>query len=494
MNNIWRRTPLVTAFAFASLAWLIYALTAEDPVLGSSAGQEAILAIAAAASAVLAILVAGTVILEIIAGVSDSRATGLQRVIVYALLTFAATFTALRFLGFRLDTVLTTSAIVTAVIGFAMQATLSSVIAGLSLHADRALHVGDSILLDGEPVEILSLNWRSVSGRRINGRIVVIPNAKVADAACEILKKGESHRTELFFRAPLDHPPQIIADLAREVIADLPLVDRERPIVVAPVELEPYTADIRVRAQYWVRNYADRSAVEGEAVKRIWYVLQRERLYFQRFTDLEEHLRAGEDVPGALRTWFGEALSADDLTALAPKTRVLLFAPDERIVLPSWSEGWQFRLLRGAARPTSALGSSAAIGDHSVARRFDQLGPTTALSLMSDALARRIGPYAKFAVAAACATSSDYADICRVVAAEIGDAGARAVFLHEVLPQKHPTVEVGARLIARRDAMGVFAVEPPLRAHGEIVVLALPPNSEPMPHLESVPVQAALSA
>jgi small-conductance mechanosensitive channel len=494
MNNIWRRTPLVTAFAFASLVWAVYALTAGDPVFGSSPAQSAILAIAVAASAVLAIMVAGTIILEINAAVSDSRATGLQRVLVYALLTFAATFTALRFLGFRLDTVLTTSAIVTAVVGFAMQATLSSVIAGLSLHADRALHVGDSFILDGEPVEIVSLNWRSVSGRRINGRIVVIPNAKVADAPCEILKKGESHRTELFFRAPLDQPPQIIADLAREVIADLHLVDRERPIVVTPVEFEPQFGDMRVRAQYWVRNYADRSVVEGEAIKRIWYVLQRHRLYFQRMADLEEHLRAGEDVPRALGQWFGDAMSADDLAALAQKTRVLLFAPDERIVLPSWSEGWQFRLLRGAARATSALGSSAGAGDHAVARRLDQLGPTTALSLMSDALAHRIGPYAKFAVAAASTTSADYAAICRVVAAEIKDDPARAAFLHEVLPQKQSTVEAGARLNARRDAMGVFAVEPPLRAHGETVVLALPPDSEPMAHLESVPVQAALSA
>ncbi len=303
MNNVWRRTPLVTAFAFASLVWAVYALTAGDPVFGSTPAQNAILAVAVAASAVLAILVAGTVILEINAAVSDSRATGLQRVLVYALLTFAATFTALRFLGFRLDTVLTTSAIVTAVVGFAMQATLSSVIAGLSLHADRALHVGDSFLLDGEPVEILSLNWRSVSGRRINGRIVVIPNAKVADAPCEILKKGESHRTELFsFRAPLDQPLQIVrrsrARSDRRIciwsIANGRLSWR-------PSNSNPNTGICAPARNTGCADYADRSVVEGEAIKRNPGTSCSAIVFtFSAWPILEEHLRAGEDVPRAL--------------------------------------------------------------------------------------------------------------------------------------------------------------------------------------------------
>ncbi len=103
------------------------------------------------------------------------RATALQRMLVHALLSFVAVYVVLSYYGWDLRAVLTTSAIVTAAIGFAMQPTLGSVISGVVLNMDYRLRVGDGIIRGGEAIEIESLGWRNVVGRKSNGQLVYSP-------------------------------------------------------------------------------------------------------------------------------------------------------------------------------------------------------------------------------------------------------------------------------------------------------------------------------
>ena len=157
------RTALIPAFLLTALLWGIVLLTESDPVLGVGIAHAVMKDAAIVATAVFAVMLASTLILSLASSLTGTPATGFQRVIVYALLTFTASFATLRYFGFDLTAVLTTSAIVTAAVGFAMQPTLSSMIAGLALHADRAVHVGDCVLLDNETVRIESMNWRASS-------------------------------------------------------------------------------------------------------------------------------------------------------------------------------------------------------------------------------------------------------------------------------------------------------------------------------------------
>ena len=52
-------------------------------------------------------------------------------------------------LGHKIGVLLTSTAIVTGVIGFAMQGVLGNLLAGMSLHACRSMAVGDWIEVDG---------------------------------------------------------------------------------------------------------------------------------------------------------------------------------------------------------------------------------------------------------------------------------------------------------------------------------------------------------
>jgi len=478
------RTALVPAVLVTALFWAVAILTQSDPVLGQGIAHTALVSAAMIATAVLAVIVTGTLILSVAASFTGAPPTGFQRVIIYGLLTFAASFATLRYFGLDLTAVLTTSAIVTAAVGFAMQPTLSSMIAGLALHADRAVHVGDCILLDNETVRIESMNWRAALGRRPDGRLLVIPNAKLTEGSTEVLRANETHRAELNFFGPLDHPPQLVCDLVRELVSDLALVDKNRPIAVAPVSFEPDRESVKFRIFYWTKSLWDRTLIEGEIIRRIWYSFQRNRIAFphptacaisattqkplDRLPDDSEEL--GRDLAHALRNGFASG-AAD---AFAKDGKLLLFAPDERIIMPEWSDGWRYLLLRGEAFEVPEFDLTPEVASASAQLGVERLGPTAAITRLADELSLIIGPYAKFAVTRAGDRTETYEQLCGEVALEIEDPKTRQAFLDKMLMATPRTWRPGAVIAVRRNASGQLASEPSLRANGEVALLALP--------------------
>jgi hypothetical protein len=365
-----------------------------------------------------------------------------------------------------------------------MQPTLSSMIAGLALHADRAVRVGDCVLLDNEAVKIESMNWRAAIGRRPDGRLMVIPNGKLTEVSTEVLRATDSHRAELSFLGPIDHPPQQICDLARELVSDLALVDKSRPVVVAPVGFEPDKESVRFRILYWTRSYAERTLIEGEIVRRIWYAFQRNRIPFPHPTAcaisasaqsaMERRLEDPDVLAPEMFRVLNGSIARAQAAAAVKESRLLLYAPDERIILPEWSDGWAYLLLRGEAYEVPEFDLTPEIRSADAQLAVERLGPTAAITRLADELSSIIGPYAKLAVSRAGDRTESYAQLCRTVAMEIEDEGRRQAFLEKMLKTRLRPWRPGVTIAARRNASGQLASEPSLRAGGEIALLALP--------------------
>ena len=176
------------------------------------------------------------------------RATALQRMLVHAVLSFVAVYVVLSYYGWDLRAVLTTSAIVTAAIGFAMQPTLGSVISGVVLNMDYRLRVGDGIIRGGEAIEIESLGWRNVVGRKSNGQLVVFPNARLADAEVEFVPAGRPVRGETSMKVPTAMPPDQIGAMVDMLLGDLPELDPNHALSVTPSGFDPGAASTQVPA------------------------------------------------------------------------------------------------------------------------------------------------------------------------------------------------------------------------------------------------------
>ena len=97
----------------------------------------------------------------------------------------AAVLVTLRSAGAQLDALLTTSALLTAVIGLSLQDTLGNLFAGLSIQAQNPFEVGDWIQYDDNENDIgkvIEINWRATKVLTLDDVEIIIPNGPLARA------------------------------------------------------------------------------------------------------------------------------------------------------------------------------------------------------------------------------------------------------------------------------------------------------------------------
>jgi small-conductance mechanosensitive channel/CRP-like cAMP-binding protein len=134
-------------------------------------------------------------------------------------------FAQLRGAGLDLSSIVTTSAILTAVVAFAMQDTLGNVLAGVAVQLDNSVRIGDWIKVDNVSGRIRDIRWRSTLIETRNWETVVIPNSMLMKARVEILGQRDSAplqwRRKLDFMVDPNVPPArviaIIDDEMREL-------------------------------------------------------------------------------------------------------------------------------------------------------------------------------------------------------------------------------------------------------------------------------------
>jgi hypothetical protein len=158
---------------------------------------------------------------------------------------------------------------------------------------------------------------------------------------------------------------------------------------------------------------------------------------------------------------------------MAEQSECLLFAAGESIVLPIRLRGWSFLILRGELVESDALTTMEQPGAQ-LRPSVHTLDRAGAERFVAARLARRIGPYADYAVWNAARDAADIDEFCLAVAAEIPDEGERDRFLDEVRPAKPRALMPGVTIKAERDVAGSLIPHPRLRAREEVTLLAIP--------------------
>ena len=493
------RALLALSFAaMTALLWWFQSVSADFQLFASPALAWGLDVAASVAMALLGVALVGHAIVRLVlVAMCGVEPTGFQRAGLYAVLGTVAGAAVLTHLGVNVAAVFATSAILTAVFGFALQPTLNGLFGGLTLHTDRVLRIGDAILEDGIPVEVTAFNWRSVSGRKPDGSLVVFPNARVVDRTIEVLPRDQPVRADTVFPIPITIAPQRLSELVGELVADFAQVDDGQPVTVAPVAFEPDKALARYRVRYWVHAYADRKDLEAEVLRRIWYALQREGIAWPVNTFYDLELRSpqapaallGHDWTEAVAEAVARALAHPDLVgisahsaqAIADAGVPLFYAATERIVLPPRVRGSVCLLVHGMAyeiasefRTLSSPGQLAGNAESELDTK--RLSHRATIKHISDRLAEAIGPYAEVAVRRAAGEVAGCAKICAKVAEEIADPMLRHAFLAETSMPEECRHGPGLVFRLRRDATGNFVPEPLLRAAEACALIAIPPG------------------
>ncbi len=294
------------------------------------------------AGALVAIRLADVLIFEV--GYRIKRGTAapdlLRQIVSLVLLAIALGVLFQVVLSASLPALFATSAIITAVIGLALQETLGNLFSGVALALERTVQVGDMVR-SGETIGLVEqLSWRSIKVRSMEGHTILIPNSVASRQRLEVFRRGGLPIARVL-RVALEYdlPPARARAALEEAVRDLKgLAAHPKPLAV----LESF-ADFAVQydLRYWLEDYARYIEVDSEVRQRVWYVLSREKIAFAypvirqhqyaagplRLADSQSRIRAAIDASELFRP-----LSPSEREGLAAGARLLQFGAGETVV------------------------------------------------------------------------------------------------------------------------------------------------------------------
>jgi small-conductance mechanosensitive channel/CRP-like cAMP-binding protein len=288
--------------------------------------------------------------------------------------------------GFSVAGLITTSAVLTAVIGFALQDTLGNIMGGLALQLDNSVQVGDWISLGpGQPAgRVAEIRWRYTALETRNWDTIIVPNGVLTKS--QVLVHGrrnhepsmQRRQIELFvdFRTP---PTQVIRVLERALqsspihnVADSP------PPHVLFFGIKDSVAQYLVR--FWLRDLAIDDPADSDVRTRMWFAMRRAGIPLAIpatavFVTNETTERARRKSEEELKGRLGALQKVDLFRALPPATAhtlaeemsVMPFCTGEAITQEGAREDELYILVSGTA--------AVRIGREAAPREVARLGP-----------------------------------------------------------------------------------------------------------------------
>ncbi|HYO56360.1 mechanosensitive ion channel family protein [Archangium sp.] len=178
-------------------------------------------------------------------------------------------------LDIDLTSLLATSAIVSVVLGLAMQDTLGNLFAGLSLQLERPYQVGDWVTIKEVTGRVVQVAWRATRLETSRKEIITLPNNVCSKEAVKNYSRGgQPVGVDLSFHGPYDRAPNEVKEAVLEVLEQVPLVLSAPPPMCRTLGFEEL--GIRYQVRYYVEDFSHADAVTAEFYTRIWYRFRRE--------------------------------------------------------------------------------------------------------------------------------------------------------------------------------------------------------------------------
>ncbi len=238
----------------------------------------------------------------------------------------------------------TTSAVLSVVIGLAVQDTLGNLFSGLALQTERAFQVGDWVRMGEHEGVIADLTWRSTKIRTRDNDLIVIPNGVIAkNSFLNYSAPSRAHQVSATVGCHYRHPPAEVTAALQEAASQTRGILTDPPPRIWLVGYDDSAITYRVR--YWIADYASDPEITSALMIRVWYVFARHGIEIPYpMRNVFTHEVAG-DTRGELdekaleralsrlrRCELFEGLDDDELRVLAQRARRVLFFSGETVL------------------------------------------------------------------------------------------------------------------------------------------------------------------
>ena len=216
-------------------------------------------------------------------------------------------------LSMNLAPLLTTSAVITAVIGLALQDTLGNLFAGLALHLEKTVEEGDLVRVGETFGAVEELSWRAMQLRTMEGNVLLIPNSVAGRERLEIYRQSGPPVARLM-RVGLEYdasPARALEALAGALRATPGLAGSPEPVAYLK---EFADSSIVYELRYWLEDYGRFLEIDSRVRERVWYALDRAGLTIA-YPVIRQHQYAAGPLPRPAPFDGRSHLSAVDLFA-----------------------------------------------------------------------------------------------------------------------------------------------------------------------------------
>jgi len=309
----------------------------------------------------------------------------------------------LAYYNVRLTAFLTASAVLSAILGLALQDILGNIFAGIALSMHGPFRVGDWVGIGGKVFKVRQRDWRSAWFETLDGDQIVLPNSEVAKAEITNFSfPNRAHAQHVQVRVDLDAPPERVKAVLSETAAGVDGVLKSRAPEVWLVEYADFGAIYNIK--YWLKDFERYPKLDNQVMSRAWYALRREgfdipvpirHVAMSKPTDEAEQAerdarrRRIRELLDSVEIFA--PLSDADRDAIADRSRTALYAVGEALVkqgeagdsfflIESGRASVRVRMAEGHEDEVTQLGATQFFGEMSLLTGAERSATVVALS------------------------------------------------------------------------------------------------------------------
>jgi small-conductance mechanosensitive channel/CRP-like cAMP-binding protein len=181
--------------------------------------------------------------------------------------------------GVTLSSLVATSAVVTGVIVFSLQDSLSNILGGLVLQIDESISVGDWVKIEQTVGKVKEITWRHVAIETRNWDTVIIPNSVLIKS--QVLIQGEragqplQERRWIYFNVDFRVPPTEVIHVVTEALVNEPVAGSALDPAPNCILMEFKESYCVYAARYWLTDLAADDPTDSLVRCRVYFALQR---------------------------------------------------------------------------------------------------------------------------------------------------------------------------------------------------------------------------
>jgi small-conductance mechanosensitive channel/CRP-like cAMP-binding protein len=267
--------------------------------------------------------------------------------------------------GFNLSGLITTSAVLTAVIGFSLQDTLGNIMGGLALQMDNSLRVGEWIKFGDIGGKVSEIRWRYTAVMTRNGETVLIPNGMLMKSQVTVLARGLQPgrwRRWVWFNVDFRHQPSDVIEAVEAALRSAPIANVAADPPPNCVCMEIADSQCKYAVRYWLTDPQPDDPTDSIVRTRVFFALARARIKLsmpahaifvtqeseQRDVEKEQEEHARR-VAALRRVDLFASLDDKEIAKLAGDLRYAPFTAGETMTRQGAEAHWLYVITEGVA-------------------------------------------------------------------------------------------------------------------------------------------------